>query len=139
MRYPLLGASGGPGPKLREGDRQVPEGFYTIESLNPNSLFHLAIRVSYPSQEDREHAAAEGRERLGGDIMIHGKTASVGCLAMGDPAIEELFVLADRVGLANVEIVLAPGLHPAPPAGAPAWVSDLYGRLSARLDALGIQ
>src|SRR6185436_12110813 len=47
--YPILAASGGPGPKLREGDRQVPEGVYPIELLNPNSRFHVALRVGYPS------------------------------------------------------------------------------------------
>ena len=137
-RYRVLGASGGPGPKLRQGDQQVPEGFYEIESLNPNSLYHLAIRVNYPNAEDRKNAAAEGRTKLGGDIMIHGKDGSVGCLAMGDPAIEELFVLADRVGIANVEVVLAPSTDPKPVAGAPAWVADLYARLSDRLNELGV-
>lgn len=93
-RYPILGASGLLGPKLREGDCQVPEGLYRVESLNPNSLYHLALRIDYPNPADRELGAAEGRECLGGDIMIHGNTCSIGCLAMGDGAAEELFVMA---------------------------------------------
>src|SRR5690606_33287906 len=100
-QYPVLAASGQAGPKLREGDRQVPEGFYAIESLHPNSRFHLALRVNYPNQSDRQRAAEDGRTNLGGDIMIHGSNASVGCLAMGDPAAEDLFVLVADVGIQN--------------------------------------
>src|SRR5690606_651865 len=70
--YPILAASGGPGPKLAEGGRQVPEGIYRAEFLNANSRYHLSIRVSYPNAFDREMAARDGRTRLGGDIMIHG-------------------------------------------------------------------
>ena len=106
--YPILAASGVAGPKLREGDKQVPEGVYPLELLNPNSLFHVSLRVGYPSEFDRRIAAGEGRTNLGGDIMIHGGAASIGCLAMGDPVAEELFVLAANVGVENVTIVLAP-------------------------------
>lgn len=108
--YPILGASGGRGPKLREGDGQVPEGFYGIELLNPNSRFHLSLRVNYPNAEDVARAREEGRDpaTLGGDIMIHGGSASIGCLAMGDRAVEELFVLVHRTGLARVELILTP-------------------------------
>lgn len=82
--FPVQGLSGKLGPKLRFGDLQVPEGFYRIESLNPNSAFHLALRVNYPNAFDQEQAQHEGRTDLGSDIMIHGSNASVGCLAMGD-------------------------------------------------------
>ena len=68
--YPVLAASGHAGPKLREGDRQVPEGEYGVEALNPNSRFHVALRLDYPNAEDRAHAAREGRAGLGGDIKI---------------------------------------------------------------------
>jgi L,D-transpeptidase catalytic domain len=83
--YSVLVASGHNGPKLREGDRQVPEGFYRITSLNPNSSYHLSIKLNYPNAFDQQHADEEGRDRLGGDIFIHGKAASIGCLAMGRP------------------------------------------------------
>lgn len=86
--YPILAASGGPGPKLREGDRQVPEGLYRLAGLNPNSSFHLSMKINYPNEFDLHHAAAEGRTSPGSDIFIHGREASIGCLAMGDPAIE---------------------------------------------------
>lgn len=138
VRYRIVAASGGPGPKLRRGDGQVPEGFYQIESLHPNSLYHLALRVAYPNQEDREHAAAEGRTDLGGDIMIHGSDGSVGCLAMGDPPIEEIFIAAYRAGLQNTELIIAPSAHPTPAAAASAWVPALYERLSTKLRELGL-
>ena len=63
--YPILGASGGLGPKLQEGDMQVPEGLYRIESLNPNSMYHLALRVNYPNQFDKAKGKLDGREDLG--------------------------------------------------------------------------
>ena len=107
-RYPVLGASGEAGPKLREGDRQVPEGVYAIEELNPNSRFHLSLRVGYPNAFDRARAKEEGRSDLGGDIMIHGGSSSEGCLAIGDKAVEELFVLSADCGLANTRLVLSP-------------------------------
>lgn len=136
--YPILAASGTAGPKMREGDWQVPEGFYAVEALNPNSRFHLALRVGYPNEEDKRHAAAEGRPNLGGDIMIHGGQASVGCLAIGDTAAEDVFVLAAQAGSANVDVLLCPvdfRLRPdfQPPASAPSWAQELYGRLKRRL------
>ena len=106
--YSIVAASGHAGPKLREGNLQVPEGLYRIESLNPNSLYHLALRVNYPNDFDRANAAAEHRENLGGDIMIHGSDGSVGCLAMGDPTSEDLFVLAALTGIQNIQVILCP-------------------------------
>ncbi len=108
LRLPVLAASGQAGPKLREGDKQVPEGLYRIESLNPNSRFHLSLRVDYPNAQDRERAALEGRTNLGGDIMIHGSDRSVGCLAIGDSAIEELFVLVALTESGSCEVLLCP-------------------------------
>ena len=132
--YPILAASGGPGPKLREGDRQVPEGIYAIELLNPNSLFHLSLRVSYPNRFDRRQAARDGRTSLGGDIMIHGNTCSIGCLAMGDPAAEELFVLAAQTADPEIQIILTPidFRKPARPATLPTqppWLMERYGEI----------
>lgn len=128
--YPVLAASGTRGPKLREGDLQVPEGFYRIESLNPNSRFHLSLRVNYPNDEDRERARAEGRAPggLGSDIMIHGGAASIGCVAVGDPAAEELFVLAARTGPERISLLMAPKdfrVAPVAPGAEPAASLDL--------------
>lgn len=90
--YHILAASGTVGPKLREGDEQVPEGIYSISGLNPNSQFHLSLRVDYPNTNDRQQAQLESRTNLGQDIMIHGRAASIGCLALGDEAAEDLFI-----------------------------------------------
>lgn len=138
--YPILAASGGPGPKTREGDNQVPEGVYRVESLNPNSAFHLALRLDYPNDEDRRAAKEEGREEttLGGDIMIHGKSASIGCLAMGDEAIEELFALAADTGVQHIEVLIAPfDLRKRSPVNeSRQWVADRYRTLSAAIKDL---
>jgi murein L,D-transpeptidase YafK len=136
--YPILAASGNPGPKLREGDSQVPEGLYRIESLNPNSSFHLSLRINYPNEFDRAQAKADGRKKLGGDIMIHGNAVSIGCLAMGDPAAEELFVLAALTGLKNLRVILSPAdfrrqERTTLGANAPAWVGGLYKTIKAEL------
>lgn len=137
--YPILAASGGPGPKLREGDLQVPEGIYRIESLNPNSMFHLSLRVNYPNAFDREQARRDSRARLGGDIMIHGNQVSIGCLAMGDPAAEELFVLAAKTGLPRIKLLIAPldlrskELPQTVLAHLPPWVPQLYREIRRAL------
>jgi murein L,D-transpeptidase YafK len=87
--YPFCAASGELGPKRQEGDLQVPEGFYTIDLFNPRSTFHLSIRVSYPNESDR----ILGRRPLGGAIMVHGNCVSIGCIAIEDDPIEELYVM----------------------------------------------
>jgi len=143
LSYPILAASGGPGPKLREGDRQVPEGLYRVESLNPNSRYHLALRLNYPNADDRRRAAADGRTDLGGDIMIHGDSVSVGCLAMGDTAAEDLFVLVADAGLDRTEVILLPIDYRTGPLwqvanrpGLPRWTRELYGDIGTRLDKI---
>ena len=134
--YPVLAASGGPGPKLREGDRQVPEGVYRLTHLNPASSYHLSIRVDYPNAFDRARGAEDGRASLGGDIYIHGRDVSIGCLAIGDDNIEELFTLVADVGLAESRIVIAPGRSLDVPDGAPAWTRGLYRDIARELSVL---
>lgn len=138
--YPVLAASGNAGPKLREGDRQVPEGIYEIEWLNPNSRFHVSMRVNYPNADDKRRAREEDRDirQLGGDIMIHGGAASIGCLAIGDPAIEELFVLVTRTGIQHTQVILAPcdfrvGTTADLPEEAPPWTPELHDRIRQAL------
>jgi murein L,D-transpeptidase YafK len=87
----ITAASGVPGPKRREGDRQVPEGFYMIDRFNPESLYHLSLGLNYPNASDRIRSDPQSP---GGDIFIHGRNVTIGCLPLGDPAIEELFLLA---------------------------------------------
>ncbi|GAT32093.1 hypothetical protein TSACC_2490 [Terrimicrobium sacchariphilum] len=135
--WPVLAASGGPGPKLREGDRQVPEGFYRFELLNPNSSFHLSLRVNYPNPEDIRRGAGEGitPAELGSDIMIHGGAVSIGCLAVGDPAVEEIFLLVARTGLDHAELLILPDERLTVMDDRP-WVNDLYARLRERMGEL---
>lgn len=89
--YPIVAASGSLGPKLAEGDGQVPEGFYFVgpEAMNPNSSYHLSFNIGYPNAYDRAHG------RTGSYIMIHGSNVSIGCLAMTDEKIEEIYTLAN--------------------------------------------
>jgi len=89
--YPIVAASGKLGPKLAEGDGQVPEGFYAVgpKGMNPNSQYHLAFNIGYPNAFD----VANGR--TGSFIMIHGSNVSIGCLAMTDAKIEEIYSFCD--------------------------------------------
>jgi len=106
--YPFTGFSGALGPKLKQGDHQIPEGIYPITGLNPNSSYHLSIKVGYPSEEDRQIAKKDGRTDLGGDIFVHGKSVTIGCIPLGDSAIEEVFALTVRVGVENSRILIVP-------------------------------
>ncbi|HMP53411.1 MAG TPA: hypothetical protein PKD05_17810, partial [Candidatus Melainabacteria bacterium] len=104
-------------------------------------LYHLALRVDYPNAEDRKHGREDGRKKLGGDIMIHGKDCSIGCLAMGDSTIEELFTLVYDTGRENTRVVLAPcDLTSKRPIidmkKQPVWLPDLYKRLKKELSIL---
>jgi L,D-transpeptidase-like protein len=143
VSYAILAASGNLGPKLREGDKQVPEGFYRIELLNPNSRYHLSLRVNYPNAADIEQAGRDGRDLsvLGGDIMIHGGAESIGCIAIGDPAVEEVFVLVARTGLDNVKLIIAPcdlrqGAGEAGADVAPGWVAELHEQVRGEMAKL---
>jgi hypothetical protein len=137
--YEILAASGDLGPKEKVGDHQVPEGIYHITSLNPNSRFHLSMKIDYPNDFDLEKAMADKRTRLGGDIFIHGKAKSVGCIAVGDEAIEELFVLVARTGIEDATVVIAPNdLRRWKPwldntRKHPSWLTELYDSISQEM------
>ena len=89
--WEVAAQSGKLGPKLAEGDGQVPEGFYFVPraGMKPDSIFHLAFNIGYPNAYDRHHG------RTGTFIMIHGNRVSIGCLAMTDAKIEEIYTLCD--------------------------------------------
>lgn len=99
--YPIVAASGDLGPKLAESDRQVPEGFYQVTraSMKSDSRFHLAMNLGFPNAYDRAH------QRTGSFLMIHGGRASVGCLAMTDEKIEEIYTLCDEAHSAGQELI----------------------------------
>jgi murein L,D-transpeptidase YafK len=89
-KYPMCRWSGQLGPKTREGDRQVPEGFYNITpgQMNPNSSYYLSFNVGYPNALDRAYG------RSGGSIMVHGACSSAGCFSMTDDQIAEIYAIA---------------------------------------------
>lgn len=91
--YPICATSGRPGPKLKQGDLQVPEGFYHISVFNTKSKFHLSLGINYPNQSDRHFC---DKDKPGGDIFIHGNCVSAGCLAMTNDYIREIFVLCNE-------------------------------------------
>jgi hypothetical protein len=137
--YPILGASGTLGPKLLKGDLQVPEGFYKVLWFNPNSAFYLSMKIDYPNRFDRSMAELDGRTDLGGDIFIHGYDVSLGCVAIGNPAIEELFLLVYDAGKKNTRVIISPydfrkKLVPAPGLfDAPEWTELLYDQIKQEL------
>ena len=106
--YAFTGFSGKLGPKLREGDRQIPEGVYNIEYLNPNSSYHLSMKIDYPNAFDKKMGKADGRTKLGYDIFLHGKSVTIGCIPLGDRGIEEIFYLVAKNGRQNTQVVIAP-------------------------------
>ncbi|WP_316368363.1 L,D-transpeptidase family protein [Candidatus Thiodiazotropha sp. CDECU1] len=136
--YAIFAASGKVGPKLREGDKQVPEGFYRIVDLNPNSHFHLSMKLNYPNGFDWLNATREGRATPGSNIFIHGSAWSAGCLAIGNHYIEELFYLAAKVGLQRAAVMIVPYdfryREIAPTHNGPSWLGELYAYLKLRLD-----
>ncbi|MDP1592191.1 MAG: murein L,D-transpeptidase family protein [Prosthecobacter sp.] len=89
--YPIANFSGSLGPKTREGDMQAPEGFYSVtkQQLNPASSYHLSFNIGYPNAYDLAH------QRTGSLIMVHGNTVSIGCFAMTDPLIEEIYLVLE--------------------------------------------
>ena len=99
--YHIYGMSGDLGPKTAEGDKQAPEGFYRVypRSMNPRSKFHLAFNIGYPNAYDRS------LERTGSFIMVHGDIRSIGCFAMTDSRIEEIYTLVNEAFKAGVSYV----------------------------------
>lgn len=106
--YPFTAICGHQGPKLLQGDMQIPEGIYRIDHLNPNSSYYLSMKVDYPNAFDRVQATSDRRSNLGGDIFIHGKDVTIGCIPIGDEAIEELFYLVAKAGKNKVTVLLSP-------------------------------
>jgi murein L,D-transpeptidase YafK len=88
--YPVCAASGTLGPKRTEGDEQVPEGLYEVRIYNAKSRYHLSLGIDYPNASDR----VRGKAPFGGDIMIHGGCVTIGCVPLGDDAIDEVFLAA---------------------------------------------
>ena len=89
--YEICSRSGRLGPKRKQGDGQVPEGFYHIDRFNPSSNFHLSLGINYPNLADKRSSKAKN---LGGDIFIHGSCVTIGCLPVTDKYIKEIYLFA---------------------------------------------
>jgi len=134
--YGFTAFSGVLGPKLKEGDKQIPEGIYSISYLNPNSSYHLSMRLDYPNEFDKQMATNENRDNLGSDIMIHGKDKSIGCIPVGDSNIEELYMLVSKVGISNAQVIISPidfRVHEPPQNNKPKWIDTLYENIAKSL------
>ncbi len=134
--FPLVSYSGTLGPKLKQGDLQIPEGIYRITGLESYNM--LALSVNYPNQQDRLNAVADHRTKLGSDILVHGGSLSTGCLVVSNEDMEQVFVAVNDVGCTNTSLIVAPcDLRKTKPAidlsKQPKWVPDLYKSIRERM------
>lgn len=138
--YPFTAYSGKLGPKLQQGDRQIPEGIYQVAYLNPNSSYHLSIKVNYPNAFDKAKTKFSNDADMGGDIFIHGKAATIGCIPIGDQAIEEVFMLTKHAFNSGVKVIISPRdfrVNPNyPEIKAIDWENELYRQISKELATL---
>ncbi len=104
INYPFCVFSGKLGPKIKEGDKQIPEGFYKINRFNAQSKFHLSLGLNYPTKDDLILA---DKDRPGRDIFIHGGCSSIGCIAITDDKIKELYIMAENCR-AKIEVIILP-------------------------------
>jgi murein L,D-transpeptidase YafK len=100
--YKICGKSGDLGPKRKEGDLQIPEGFYYIDRYEPQSYFHKALKINYPNPADKVQGH---QETPGNDIFIHGACVSTGCIALSNQAIEDIYWLADKAKAAGQNFI----------------------------------
>lgn len=106
--YKVCNRSGMLGPKRKQGDRQVPEGFYFIDRFNPLSNYHLSLGINYPNNFDKLKSKYSN---LGGDIFIHGACETIGCLPMTDEKMKEIYLMAIHAknnGQAKIPVYIFP-------------------------------
>ena len=103
--YSICMVSGEVGPKRREGDLQVPEGFYYITDLNSASKYHLSLGINYPNSSDK---ILGSRNRLGGSIYLHGECVSIGCIAMNNRDIEEIYTICSFIKTNKIQVQIFP-------------------------------
>lgn len=135
--YPFTAFSGELGPKIAEGDGQIPEGIYKISSLNPNSSYHLSMKIDYPNEYDKAIAKDQNRTDLGSNIFIHGKSVTIGCIHIGDKNIESLFYLVQKVGINRVTVLISPRDFRIEKCfinhGQEAWIKHKYHELNKKM------
>jgi len=106
--YEVCRTSGRLGPKRKQGDLQIPEGFYHIDRFNPYSNFYLSLGINYPNKSDRILGV---KNKLGGDIFIHGACVTIGCLPITDDQIKELYIFcieAKNNGQLKIPVTIFP-------------------------------
>ena len=107
-KYDVCRSSGELGPKRKQGDLQVPEGFYHIDRFNPSSTYYLSLGVNYPNKSDRILGV---KGKLGGDIFIHGECVTIGCLPMTNDLIKEIYIVcveARNNGQTTIPVTIFP-------------------------------
>lgn len=139
--FPLTSYSGTLGPKLRQGDLQIPEGIYRIVGSSARNM--LSLSVDYPNAFDRTNALSDHRKDLGGDILIHGGSVSTGCIVVSNEQMQEIFVAAHDLGFQKVKLIIAPcDLTKKQPSldwkKQPKWLPRLYEQLKRDLSRLPI-
>lgn len=105
VEYPFCRNSGTLGPKRKEGDRQIPEGFYHVNVFNPKSNFYLSLGINYPNKSDLKFADPQ---QPGSDIYIHGGCQTVGCIPLTNDKIKEVYLLAEMAKQSGQERI---GVH----------------------------
>ncbi|MFO7869393.1 MAG: L,D-transpeptidase family protein [Bacteroidales bacterium] len=106
--YTICRTSGKAGPKRKQGDFQIPEGFYHINKFNPYSSYYLSLGINYPNTSDN---ILGNKENIGGDIFIHGSCVTVGCLPITNEQIKELYIFcveARNNGQMTIPITIFP-------------------------------
>lgn len=106
--YEVCRTSGKLGPKRKQGDLQIPEGFYHIDRFNPNSNYYLSLGINYPNKSDRILGVIGN---LGGDIFIHGGCVTIGCLPITNNQIKELYIFcveAKNNGQSRIPVTIFP-------------------------------
>ena len=141
--YPFTATSGQLGPKLKEGDRQIPEGIYEVEYLNPNSSYHLSLKINYPNEFDKTKSKRSQVKEMGGDIFIHGKSVTIGCIPIGDEGIEEVFIMANKARKNTVKVIISPKDfrldQKYPSIETIDWEDELYSRIAGELMGLPVK
>ncbi len=106
--YEFCANSGVLGPKRKEGDLQIPEGFYFINLFHPTSAYHLGLKINYPNESDK---ILSDKKHPGSDILIHGNCCTIGCIPITDDKIKELYVLcveAKNAGQEKIPVHIFP-------------------------------
>ena len=139
--YPILTIPEGTGPKLRKDEMKTPEGVYKFSELNPNSEYYLALKLNYPTVEDKQIAKKEGRNPsdLESDFLFHGMGYSKYNAAVTDRTLEDLFYILSKVALDNAEVLIVPmdfRKERFPDATQPEWLLKRYQIMRDKMEEM---